>query len=55
MIVTAIAMSFDGRSPLVESSQCLVFGVRGDRKYKLFALFITTPTELDKYQKPHHD
>ncbi|WP_333024779.1 hypothetical protein [Microcoleus sp. SVA1_A4] len=40
---------------LVQSLQCLVFGARGDRKYKLFALFITTPAELDKHQKPHHD
>ncbi|WP_333155641.1 hypothetical protein [Microcoleus sp. B9-D4] len=35
MIVTAIAMSFDGRSPPVQSSQCLVFGVRGDRSFIL--------------------
>jgi len=44
-----------GRSLPVQSSQCLVFGVRGDRKYKLFALFISTPVELDKHPKPHHD
>ncbi|MEG4424550.1 MULTISPECIES: papain fold toxin domain-containing protein [unclassified Microcoleus] len=31
MIVTAIAISFDGRSHLVESSQCWVFGVKGSR------------------------
>jgi len=49
------SLFFTQASISVESSQCLVFGVRGDRKYKLFALFITTPAELDKPQKPHHD
>ncbi|MEG3928114.1 hypothetical protein [Microcoleus sp. D3_18a_C4] len=31
----SIAMSFDGRSHSVQSSQCWVFGVRGDRTFIL--------------------